>query len=46
MKNTNKIQMKKRYIEGCESNHLKSYFGSELGRYIHGARYGNNGDGS
>jgi 2-polyprenyl-3-methyl-5-hydroxy-6-metoxy-1,4-benzoquinol methylase len=31
--------MKKKYIEGCEPNHLKDYLGHPLSKYVHGARY-------
>jgi SAM-dependent methyltransferase len=31
--------MKRRYIEGCEPDHLESYLGRPLNKYIHGARY-------
>ena len=33
------IQIKEKYIQGCEPNHLKSYLGHPLNKYIHEARY-------
>lgn len=34
------IWMKRKYIEGCEPNHLNDYLTNPLSKYVHEARYG------